>query len=243
VSDIFREVEEDVRKERLEKLWKAYGDYVIALLAVIILSVAGYELWLRYEDSQRAKASGAFVAAQHLTNPAQAAAAFESLGKTAPGGYGQLARLSQADALSAAGKGTDAIALYKDIAAGDSGSVGATARLRAAWLMADTASRADLATLLAPLDTATSPWRQMAREVLAYSDFKAGKVKEATAEFEALAVDPDSPDALRGRVKPFAAFLAGGGARDYGSVPPPAAAPAPGAPPGKSPPGAAPPKP
>ncbi|HWY61299.1 MAG TPA: tetratricopeptide repeat protein [Rhizomicrobium sp.] len=243
MSDIFREVEEDVRKERLEKLWKAYGDYVIGLLALIILSVAGYELWLRYEDGQRAKAATAFVAAQHVANPAQAAAAFESLGKTGPGGYGVLARLAQADAMPAAGKANDAIALYKDIASSDSSPVGATARLRAAWLMADTASGADLVTLLAPLTTPTSPWREMAREVLAYSDYKAGKTKEAAAAFDSLATDPDSPDALRGRAKAFAQFLQGGGARDFGTVPPPAALPTPGTPPGKSPPAAAPPKP
>jgi hypothetical protein len=242
VSDIFREVEEDVRKERLEKLWKAYGDYVIALMALIILSVAGYELWLRYEASQRAKASTEFVAAQHVANPAQAAAAFESLGKSAPGGYGQLAKLSEADALSASGKVSDAIALYKDLAGSDTGPLGATARLRAAWLMADTASRADLATLLEPLSTPTSPWRQMAQDVLAYSDYKAGKTKEAAAAYNSLATDPETPDALRSRARAFAAFLQNGGARDFGTVPPPAAAPAPGMPPGKTPPGAAPPK-
>jgi hypothetical protein len=227
VSDIFREVEEDVRKERLEKLWKAYGDYAIALVAVIILGVAGYELWLRYEDNQRGRASSAFVAAQHVTNPAQAA--------TAPGGYGELAKLGEAGALPATGRVNDAIALYKDIAGSDAGPLGATARLRAAWLEADNASRADLATLLAPINTPTSPWRQMAREVLAYSDYKAGKNMVAGAAFTALANDPESPDALKNRARAFAAFLQGGGARDFGTVPPLAAPPAPGTPPGPAP--------
>jgi hypothetical protein len=232
LSDIFREVEEDVRKERLEKLWKAYGDFVIALMALIIIGVAGYELWLRYEAGQRAKASAEFVAAQHITNPAQAAAAFEALAKNAPGGYGELAKLGQADALSTTGKLADAVALYKEIAAGDAGPIGATARLRAAWLVADTSSRADLSALLDPINTATSPWREMAREVLAYSDYKAGKTMVAGAAFAALANDPESPDALKSRAKAFAAFLQGGGAKDFGTVPPPAAAPTPGTPPG-----------
>jgi hypothetical protein len=232
LSDIFREVEEDVRKERLEKLWKAYGDFVIALMALIIIGVAGYELWLRYEAGQRAKASAEYVAAQHVTNPAQAAAAFETLSKTAPGGYGDLAKLGEADALPAAGKVADAVALYKEIAASDTGPIGATARLRAAWLVADTASRADLSALLDPINTATSPWRQLAREVLAYSDYKAGKTMVAGAAFAALANDPESPGALKSRAKAFAAFLQEGGAKDYGTVPPPAAAPTPGTPPG-----------
>ena len=235
MSDIFREVEEDVRKERLEKLWKAYGDYAIALMAVIILSVAGYELWLRYEDAQRARASSAFVAAQHITNPVQAASAFETLSRTAPGGYGELAKLGEANVLPATGRVNDAIALYKDVAGTDVGPLGATARLRAAWLEADNASYADLATLLAPINTPTSPWRQMAREVLAYSDYKAGKNMVAGAAFAALANDPESPDALKNRARAFAAFLQGGGARDFGTVPPPAAPPAPGTPPGTAP--------
>ena len=235
MSDIFREVEEDVRKERLEKLWKAYGDYAIALMAVIILSVAGYELWLRYEDAQRARASSAFVAAQHVTNPVQAASAFETLSRTAPGGYGELAKLGEANVLPATGRVNDAIALYKDVAGSDVGPLGATARLRAAWLEADNASYADLATLLAPINTPTSPWRQMAREVLAYSDYKAGKNMVAGAAFAALANDPESPDALKNRARAFAAFLQGGGARDFGIVPLPAAPPAPGTPPGTAP--------
>jgi hypothetical protein len=228
VSDIFREVEEDVRKERLEKWWKTYGDYVIALMAIVILGIAGWQLWLRYETAQRAKASSEFVAAERITNSAQAAAAFDALSKTGPGGYGELSRLAQASALAVAGKPADAVTRYKDIATGDSGPIGATARIRAAWLVVDTASRADLEALLQPINGDTSAWRQMAREVLAYSDYKAGKMKEARSEFSALAADPDSPDALKSRVAAFAAFLAGGGAADYGTVPPPAAAPAPG---------------
>jgi hypothetical protein len=236
LSDIFREVEEDVRKERLEKFWKAYGDYVIALMALVILGVAGWQVWLRYEDSQRAKASVQYTAAQKLTKPDEAVAAFDALIKeNPPGGYTELAKLSKADALSSLGKSSDAVALYKEIAGGDSGPLGATARLRAAWLVADSASRADLEALLAPINTDTGPWRQLSREVLAYSDYKAGKALVASAAFAALANDPDSPDALKSRARAFAAFLQSGGARDFGTVPPPAAAPAPGAPPGASP--------
>ena len=117
MSDIFREVEEDVRKERLEKLWKAYGDYAIALMALIILGIAGWQLWLRYESAQRAKASLEFVAAERITNSTQAAAAFDKLSKTAPGGYGQLSRLAEASALAVAGNPADAVTRYKAIAA------------------------------------------------------------------------------------------------------------------------------
>ena len=240
MSDIFAEVEEDVRKERLEKWWKAWGDYVIGLLALIIVGIAGYELWLRYEEGQRAKASAAFVSAEQIANPVQAAAAFEALSKTAPGGYGELAKLGQANALALNHRNADAIAIYKSIGASDSGPGGAVARIRAAWLMADTAPRAELVTLLEPISGASSAWRQMAREVLAYNDYKNGKLLAATGAFDALANDQDSPDALKSRAHAFSAFLHSGGAVNFGTVPPPAPAPAPGTPPGTVPPGATP---
>jgi hypothetical protein len=235
VSDIFREVEEDVRKERLEKLWKAYGEYVIALIVLAILGVGGWQVWLRYEDSQRAKASAQFIAAQHITNADQAAAAYEALSKSAPSGYGELAKLAEANALAGTGRNSDAIAIYKDIAGSDSGPLGAVARLRAAWLMADNTPRADLVTLLAPINGDSNAWHEMAREVLAYSDYKAGKIKDAAGEFDTLANDPESPDALKNRARAFSAFLHEGGSASYGTVPPTAPAPAPDAPPGAPP--------
>ena len=231
MSDIFREVEEDVRNERLEKLWKAYGDYVIALLVLAVLAVGGWQLWLRYQSSERAKASAQFVAAQHIANAAEAAAAFDKLSKTAPGGYSVLARMGQANALAAGGKPDDAVAIYKDIAAKDSTPLGAAARLRAAWLLADSAPRADLEALLQPVNADGSAWKQMAREVLAYSDYKAGKTKEAETQFTALMNDPDAPDALKNRARAFAARLHEGLNANYGTVPPPAPTPAPDTPP------------
>ena len=232
MSDIFREVEEDVRKERLEKLWKTYGEYLIALIVIAVLGVGGWQVWLRYKASQADKASTAFTVAQKITDPAQAAAAYDVLTKNTPSGYGQLALLSKANALSSGNKTSEAVALYKDIAGKNNGPMGAVARLRAAWLLADTASRADLESLLAPINTDKSAWKQMAREVLAYSDYKAGKTQEAARAFDILANDTSSPDSLKNRTRAFAAFLKAGGAANFGTVPPPAPAPIPGTPPG-----------
>jgi hypothetical protein len=234
LSDIFREVEEDVRREKLEKLWKAYGTYVIVFLVLAAAGIAGFEVWQRYQAAQRDQESAAFVADQHITNPAAAAQAFARLSASAHGGYKTLARLEQANMLAGAGHGPEAVALYKDIANDDHGTVGAVARLRAGWLMADNAPRADLQTLLQPLLDPASVWRQMGQEILAYADYRAGKTLVAEGEFAKLAADPATPEALRNRAHTFAAFLSAGGAANYGTVPPPA----PLTPPGGTPPGA-----
>jgi hypothetical protein len=221
LSDIFREVEEDVRREKLEKFWKDYGDYVIALVALIILGIAAFELWQRYEANQRDKASIAFTAAQRITDPKRAAEAFSDLAKTAPSGYRLLAQMEEAASMLASGQRDTAIALYKDIADKDKGAIGASARLRAAWAMADTASRADLQTELAPIDAPASAWKEMADEVLAYADYRDHNMAKAAAEYAALATDPSSPGLLKSRAQAMSTFLKQGGAKDFGTVPPP----------------------
>ncbi len=219
MTDIFREVEEDVRRERFEKLWKAYGNYAIAALVLVFAGIGGWQLWDRHEQEERAKVAATFIAAQRITNPQAAASAFVDIARTAPKGYATVARLAEAGAMFASGQQGSAIDLYKQIAKDDNGPVGMVARLRAAWALADTASRADLADLLKPLDQPGNAWRQNAEEVLAYADYRAMDMKSALAKYSALAVDPQAPDALRNRAQAMSAFLKNGGAISYGTVP------------------------
>jgi len=219
VSDIFREVEEDVRRERFEKLWKAYGNYAIVLLALLFAGIGGWQFWERHELAERQKIADAFIAAQRITNPGAAAGAFVDIARTAPKGYSLVARLSQANAMLASGQGPGAIDLYKQIAKDDNGIIGAVARLRAAWALADSGKRSDLTELLAPLDQPGGAWRQSAREVLAYADYRAMNSKAALAKYSELALDPESPEALRARAKAMMQYLKNGGAVNFGSVP------------------------
>ena len=220
MTDIFREVEEDVRRERIEKLWKAYGSYVIVLLVLLFAGIGGWQLWQRHEDQERAKVAAQFIAAQRISNPQSAAGAFVDIARNAPGGYAAVARLSEAGAMAASGQQAGAIDLYKQIAKDNSGPIGMVARLRAAWVMADTAPRSQLEELLRPLTQPGNAWRENAQEVLAYADYRAMDMKSALAKYSALAVDPEAPDSLRNRAQAMAAYLKNGGAISYGTVPP-----------------------
>lgn len=237
MTDIFREVEEDVRRERFEKLWKAYGNYAIAAIVLLFLGIGGWQLWQRHEQEERAKVAAAFIAAQRISNPQAAASAFVDVARTAPKGYASVARLAEAAAMAASGQQASAIDLYKQIARDDSGPVGMVARLRAAWAMSDNASRTELQDLLKPLNQPGSAWRENAQEVLAYADYRAMDMKSALAKFSELAADPQAPDLLRRRAEAMAAYLKNGGAVSFGTVP--ADVPPPEAANNKSPPAAA----
>lgn len=234
MTDIFREVEEDVRRERLEKIWKQYGDYIIAAGALIIIAIAGFELWQRYEEGQREKASASFNAAIEIAarNPAAGVDALGAVAASAPSGYASLAKLAKGDALLSAGDKARAVAEYEALANTDTGPLGSVARVRAAWALADTANKAQLQNVLGPLTQDASAWHQMAREVLAYSDYRTGDYPTAEGEYRALANDSGSPAPLKKRASIMAAFLKAGGNANFGFVPQPApASPANGTPP------------
>lgn len=228
MTDIFREVEEEVRKEELEAWWKRYGDYVIAGVAAIIIGVSGYELWQRYEDGERAKASSSFNATIDLMrrDPASAVDSLDQLARTAPKGYATLAKLQEADALLMRGDSAKAVEIYKTVMNSNAGEISNAARIRAAWALVETAQRSELQSLLGTLADPTSPWKAMAREVLAYSDYRAGALKQAGTEFKAIAGDTSASPGLRARARVMAALIAAGGQADFGSVPAPPAQPA-----------------
>jgi len=219
LSDIFREVEEDVRRERLEKFWKRYGVWLIALAVLLLAGVGGWQLWQRQQAAERMRMSDAFAAAQRISDPRSAATAFAELAKTSKGGYVQVAKMAQAGALFASGQLKPAVDTYKDVGQTDSGEIGKAARLRAAWIIASTAPRKELEDLLAPLNQDGSVWQTMAREILAFSDFRASRIKQAADGYRALVEDERSPQALRARARAMAAFLDNGAGTDVGTVP------------------------
>jgi hypothetical protein len=224
LTDIFREVEEEVRRERLEKIWKQYGDYIIVGAAALIIAVAGFELWQRYEDNRRTTASAEYDAAVQLasTNPPAAIAASEKIAATAPAGYAKLAKFAEADALLVTGQRSKAVSIFESLGTGDDDLIGSAARLRAAWAIVEFAPRPSVEKLVAPLGDQSSAWHFMAREVLAYADYRTGQYAQAGHEFEALASDNNAPRQLRERAKSMAALIRAGGERDFGYVPPPA---------------------
>jgi hypothetical protein len=209
VSDIFQEVEEDVRRERYEQLWKKYGNYLIAAAAVLVLAVGAYQAWRAYDLRQRQAISDRYQAAQLLaqTDPAKAEEAFAALAKDAPSGYATLAKFHLAGQYLAQNKRDPAVALLQELSNLSDPVLANTARLRLAWLLADANPKAEVVMLLQPLSAPDNPWRFAAQEVIAYIDFKDGQRGQAQAEYEKLAQEAEAPASLRQRAGGIAAFI------------------------------------
>jgi len=209
VTDIFREVDEELRRESFEKLWRKYGAYAIALAVVIVLAVGAIVGWQRYSEHRQAERARQYVAAVSSSGP-EAVAALQSLA-TGSDGYAALALLHEAATKAKAGDTAGAVATYEKLAA--DGSVDQPFRDLAVILLAlataDTASPADLTARLAPLTDASNPWHYSALEITALLARRAGDTARAQQIYSGLADDLNAPQALRARAAEMLAALRG----------------------------------
>ncbi len=127
MSDIFREVDEEIRQENYAKLWKRYGSFAIGLAVLLVAAVAGYQIWQGYDLQRRTELSDRYatVTTQVVEDQDDAArAALAEIADPADRGYGTLAAFAQAQRLAEAGNTAEATAIWDEIAeqspAGDS---------------------------------------------------------------------------------------------------------------------------
>ena len=158
MSELFNEVDEEVRREQLKKLWDKYSVYFIALMVLVVAAVGGWRGYQYLEAKKAAEAGAAFEKAAELSDQdkhAEAEAAFTELAAKAPSGYRTLARL-RAAAEAAPRDSKAAAKMYDDIAADRSvgGEWQDLARMRAAGLVLDSASYADM---LQRLESSAAP--------------------------------------------------------------------------------------
>jgi hypothetical protein len=205
VSDIFSEVDEEVRRERLQKLWDRWGWAIMALAVVVVLAIAGWRGWQWWEAKRAAEAGAAFDAALTLSESGKhqdAEAALDKIAADSPSGYRTLARFREAAELATRDRQA-AVKTYDALAA--DGRIGRTlqdlAAVRAGLLLVDTAPLNELQTRLESLTAAERPFRHTARELLALAAWRTGEVATARRWFDLIMTDTETPTGTRGRIE------------------------------------------
>jgi hypothetical protein len=212
MSDIFREVDEDIRREQYKKLWERYGAYAIGVAVLIVVGVAGYKGWEYWQERQAQATGDRFVAALRLSEEGKYADAEKALAEIVvdgSGGYPILAGFRIAAEKASAGDISGAVAEYDAIAgrAGTPEAVRVMARLRAALVLVDSADPAEIETRIGDLAATGNPWRHSAREILGLAAFRANDSANARARFEAIVADQEAPADMRQRSQLILALL------------------------------------
>ena len=211
MTELFDEVDEEVRRDQLKKLWDRYSLYIVALAILIIAGVGGWRGYQYLEAKKAAEAGDAFNKAVELSDQnkhAEAETAFTDLAAKAPSGYRMLARFRAA--AETANRDPQAAAKLFDELAADR-SVGAEqrdlAQIRAAGLLLDTASYQNMVQRLEPSTGPGATFRHVARELLALSAWRANDVAATRQWIDMIALDGETPPSVRSRAEALQALL------------------------------------
>ena len=207
MSDIFREVDEEVRRDEAVKFWEKYQSLIIGAALLIIAVTGGWRLYDHFRTKAAEEAGAKFVAAQALAREGkstEAVAALNALAKDAPAGYALLARMRAAGEIGQSDARAGAAAF--DALAADAATpplLRDVARIRAGLLLADSAEPAQLEARLKPMAEAGQPMRNLAREILGVGALKRNDAEAAARWFDMIVVDAQASADARARAEAF----------------------------------------
>ncbi|MEX6508385.1 tetratricopeptide repeat protein [Jiella sp. M17.18] len=210
----FREVSEELRQDRVRSLWTRFGIYVLAAAVLVILITAGVIGWEHYRAEQANAAGDRYLAALDLAQNGKKDAAIAALQKISAdntGPYPDLARMSIGSVLSDEGKKAEAVAAFDKVAKDPNApqALRDMADIRAAYILVDTGSLADVRSRVERLTGDSDPLRFPAREALALAAWKAGDIDTAKPLFEQLADDTGTPHGMATRARLMLDLISG----------------------------------
>lgn len=212
MSDIFREVDEELQRKQMHKLWKRYGYFVIGGALLIVALTAGYKGWQSYQETVAGERGDRFISAVQMSKEGDtdgARAAFDQLIEDGGAGYALLARFRSASDMAASGDEQGALTAFDQLSK-DSGLdafLREIARIRAAYLAVDIEEYDAVTSRIGDLAVAGNPLRFSAREILGLSAWRAEKFPVAKEQFETLRDDSETPAELRQRAEFMLALL------------------------------------
>ena len=214
MSDIFREVDEDVRRDEAVKFWEKYQTQLIIAGVIVALGAGGYRLYDNWRLKQAEAAGAKYETALTLARDSkgtEAETALTEVAATGPAGYRALAMLRLAGETAkrdpAAGlKAFDALSSDPQI----DPLLQSLAKVRAAMLAVDTADFKEAARRLEPLSAAGAPFRHSARELLGLAALKANDYATAGKWLDQIVTDAEAPEALHTRAQALLGLVQAG---------------------------------
>ena len=222
MSDVFDEVEEQLRSEQYKSMARRALPWIIGLLAAALLTAVGVYGYLDYQTKQSGKAAESYGQALESYTKGDKAAAFtqfQTVVDVGAGGYKALALMQQGAIRLDQDKMAEAVALFDAAAeAAPNLIIGDAARLKSAFALMDTAPYSEIEKRLKPLTEVKHPYRPTAIEALALAKIAVGKMDEAKSDLNVLLLLPDAPEAMRQRATAAISLIDSGTAKSMADI-------------------------
>lgn len=213
-EEFIREVDEDLRRDQLKKLWLRYGSVLVGLAVLAVAGTAGKVAWDHWRQQESVAEALRFAAAEDALTAArdgEAAEQFAALAADGKTGFVALARLREAEAKLALKDQPGAIAALDDLSAttNDGPVLRELGVLLAAQSQLDTADPTALVHSLEPLATGDAPWRNQARELLALVAIRTGDLDKARQILDELSKEVGVPPSQQRRAEELLQAIGG----------------------------------
>lgn len=221
-ESFLREVEEELRSDKLKAFWRRYAPFIIGAAVLIVVLVAANEAWKWWRETTAATASEQYYAAIALANRGDLAGAEQALTAIVadgPEGYGVLARFRTASLHAEMGDHDTAISIYDGLSSAlNEPRLRELALILGAYIAVDHLDLPAVQARAGSLTGEESALRNNAREALGLAYYKAGDFENARANFELIAGDFNAAQDIQIRAYVYLEQLASTGVAVSGDV-------------------------
>ncbi len=205
-DSFIREVNEELRSDRMKDAWRRFGRYLIAAAVLLVIGTAGWRGYEYWQAREAAQSGDVFLTALNQIEAGDLDAAEKTLAELESEGHGSypvLAELRSATLLSEAGDTAAAVSAFSSIGKDRSvpDAIRDAAKLRAGWLLVDTGTYEQVSAEVEELANDGNPFRFSAREILGLSAYAHQDYPRAQEWFEEVANDPEAPRNVLNRVQ------------------------------------------
>jgi hypothetical protein len=217
VTDLFEEVEEQLRSDRYRTLARRALPWVIALLAAALVAALAWWGYTTWREREAAKASEQYAAALDAFaqgDETKAAQLWTEVSQSQAPAFKSLALMQLGGLQIADDKVQPAVAYFDQAAeAAPHVVIADAARLKSALALLDTAPYAELEKRLNPLVEDDRPYRIQAREALGFAKLLKGDMGGARGDFLVVSSSLDAPEGVRTRAKAAIELIDSGSAK------------------------------
>lgn len=222
MTDLFEEVEEQLRSDRYKQFARKALPWMLGAAAAALIATLAYWGYDTHRNNQVSKASEQYAAAMDAFvagDREKARQAWTEVSKSDAKAYKALSLMHLGSYAIEARKPAEAVKLFDEAAeAAPDPLVGDAARLKSAFALLDTAPLKELEGRLKPLMEEGRPYRMQAREALAFAKLNAGDLAGARGDFVLISQSLDAQQGAQARAQAAIGLIDSGSAKAVPAV-------------------------
>lgn len=207
-----REIDEEIKNDRIKKLWDQYGLFIILFVIVAVSAAVSYETFKSWNEKRNQQYSNSYAYALNLQNQgryAESLEVLEQMKKADNGVYSDVAEIQIANILVDQGKTDEAVKILEEVVNKKSFNkqMRDVAVIKLASYKLDTAPGEEIRALIAPYAESENSWTNIARELLAMLAVRDADFAQAKKLYNDIANSASATESLKARAKDMLATL------------------------------------